>query len=161
MKFYFEVMKQQEPGYLEKIKTAEALFEEYVVGISEVEKRERCAEIRQELRELSIPLRRKMNIDFPGVLLCLLDIYEITRDEAMLQEVLDVVSGNLGELEVAADSVKLLAYCYYYVEEEECAERAGKMLRELMEEAGEKPSAELTEALEVYREFTGDTQDWK
>ncbi len=154
-------MKHEESGYSEKIKTAKTLFDEYVVDISEVEKRERCAEIRQELRELSIPLMRKMNIDFPGVLLCLLDIYEITRDEAMLQEVLDVVSGNMEQLEVSADSVRLLAYCYYYVEEEECAERAGKMLRELMEEAGEKPSAELTEALDIYREFTGDTQDWK
>ena len=154
-------MKHEESGYSEKIKTAKTLFDEYIVGISEVEKKVRCAEIRQELRELSILLRRKMNIDFPGVLLCLLDIYEITRDEAMLQEVLDVVSGNLGQLEVSADSVKLLAYCYYYVEEEECAERAGEMLRELMEETGEKPSAELTEALDIYREFTGDTQDWK
>ena len=87
-------MKHEESGYSEKIKTAKTLFDEYVVDISEVEKRERCAEIRQELRELSIPLRRKMNIDFPGVLQCLLNIYEITRDEAMLQEVLDVVSGN-------------------------------------------------------------------
>ena len=157
MKFYFEVMKQQEPGYSEKIKAAETLSEEYIAGISEVERKVRGAEIRQELHEISVSLREKMGIEVPGVLLCLLDIYEITRDEAMLQEVLDVVSGNLEQLEVSADSVKLLSYCYYYVEEEECAERAGKMLRELLEKAGEQPSSELTGALEVFREMTGDT----
>ena len=150
-------MKQQEPGYSEKIKGTETLSEEYIAGISEVERKVRCAEIRQELHEISVSLREKMGIEVPGVLLCLLDIYEITRDEAMLQEVLDVVSGNLEQLEVSADSVKLLSYCYYYVEAEECMERAGEMLCELMGKAGEQPSAELTGALEVFREMTGDT----
>lgn len=148
-------MKQRKSGYSDKMKIAKMLCEEYAVGISEAEKRERCTEIRQELWEFSVSLREKMCIDFPGVLLFLFDIYEITRDEAMLQEVLDVVSGNLEQLEVSAASVKLLSYCYYYVEEEECVVRAGRMLRELMGKAGEQPSAELAEALEVYRELTG------
>ena len=124
-------MIQQESGYSEEIKTANTLFEEYAGSISEVEKKRRCMEIQQELQELTILLRQKMSIDFPGVLLCLFDIYEVTRDEGMLQEVLDVVSGNLDRLAVSAESVKLLAYCYYYVEEEECAERARRMLEEL------------------------------
>lgn len=36
------------------------------------------------------------------------------------------MSGSLEQLEVSVDGVKLLAYCYYYVEEEDCAERAKK-----------------------------------
>lgn len=151
-------MERQEAGYSEEIKTAGTLLKEYAVCISEMEKKSRCAEIRQKLQELTISLRQKMSIDFPGRLLCLLDIYEITRDEAMLQEVLDVVSGNLERLEISADAVKLLAYCYYYVEEKECVERAGKMLGELMEKAGGKPSAKLAEALEVYRDLTHSTK---
>lgn len=121
----------------------------------EVEKRDECIRIRKELARKCQLSRTGMNISELGLLLILLDAYEITRDEAMLQEVLDVVSGNLEQLEVSADSAKLLSYCYYYVEEEECAERAGKMLRELLEKAGEQPSTELMEALEVYRELTG------
>ena len=150
-------MKQEEPEYSEMIDRVKSLCEEYAACFVEIEKKERCVEIWRKLHELSVSLRGKMGIDLPGLLLCLLDIYEITRDEAMLQEVLDVVSGNLEQLEVSADSVKLLSYCYYYVEEEECAERAGKMLRELLEKVGEQPSSELTGALEVFREMTGDT----
>ena len=122
-----------------------------------VELREKANEIRRKLEVLCEEGRGIIVADRPELLLAMLDAYEITRDEAMLQEVLDVVSGNLTRLEVSAESVKLLSYCYYYVEEEECAERAGKMLRELLEKAGEQPSVELTEALEVYREMTGDT----
>ena len=144
-------MKQQEPGYSEKIKAAETLSEEYIAGISEVERKVRGAEIRQELHEISVSLREKMGIEVPGVLLCLLDIYEITRDEAMLQEVLDVVSGNLEQLEVSADSVKLLAYCYYYVEEEECVVKAREMLEEL-----KRRGKDVAEAEKMLEELTED-----
>ena len=145
-------MIQQESGYSEEIKTANTLFEEYAGSISEVEKKRRCMEIQQELQELTILLRQKMSIDFPGVLLCLFDIYEVTRDEGMLQEVLDVVSGNLDRLAVSAESVKLLAYCYYYVEEEECAERARRMLEELRKLGmGEE---ELADAETILEELT-------
>lgn len=61
----------------------------------------------------------------------LMDAYEITPNEEMLQQVLDVVSKNIDQLKVSAEGVKLLAYCYYYVEEEECAVKAREMLKEL------------------------------
>ena len=144
-------MIQQDSGYSEEIKTANTLFEEYAGSISEVEKKRRCMEIQQELQELTILLRQKMSIDFPGVLLCLFDIYEVTRDEGMLQEVLDVVSGNLDRLAVSAESVKLLAYCYYYVEEEECAERARRMLEELRKMG--RGEEELADAKTILKEL--------
>ena len=144
-------MIQQESGYSEEIKTANTLFEEYAGSISEVEKKRRCMEIQQELQELTILLRQKMSIDFPGVLLCLFDIYEVTRDEGMLQEVLDVVSGNLDRLAVSAESVKLLAYCYYYVEEEECADRARRMLEELRKMG--RGEEELADAKTILKEL--------
>lgn len=97
----------------------------------ELERREECEKIRQELKKLSGEVRGKLDIDEPEVLLALMDAYEVTRDEGMLQEVLDVVSGGLEQLEVSAVNVKLLAYCYYYVEEEECAVKAREMLKEL------------------------------
>ena len=144
-------MIQQESGYSEEIKTANTLFEEYAGSISEVEKKRRCMEIQQELQELTILLRQKMSIDFPGVLLCLFDIYEVTRDEGMLQEVLDVVGRNLDRLAVSAESVKLLAYCYYYVEEEECAERARRMLEELRKMG--RGEEELADAKTILKEL--------
>ena len=76
-------------------------------------------------------VRQRLDISDPALLLALLDACEVTRDEGMLQEVLDVVGRNLDRLAVSAESVKLLACCYYYVEEEECAERARRMLEEL------------------------------
>ena len=144
-------MIQQESGYSEEIKTANTLFEEYAGSISEVEKKRRCMEIQQELQELTILLRQKMSIDFPGVLLCLFDIYEVTRDEGMLQEVLDVVGRNLDRLAVSAESVKLLACCYYYVEEEECAERARRMLEELRKMG--RGEEELADAKTILKEL--------
>lgn len=119
----------------------------------EVERREEGRRVRQDLERLWEEVREKLDIAEPGLLLALLDAYEVTRDEGMLQEVLDVVSGNLERLEVSADGVKLLAYCYYYVEEEECAMRAREMLKELkrMGESGD----EIAEAEKVLEELSG------
>ena len=73
----------------------------------------------------------------------------LTRDEGMLQEVLDVVGRNLDRLAVSAESVKLLACCYYYVEEKECVERAGRMLEELRKMGrGEEELADVETILE-------------
>ena len=45
--------------------------------------------------------------------------------------------------------MKLLAYCYYYVEEEECVERAGRMLEELRKMGrGEEELADVETILE-------------
>ncbi len=51
------------------------------------------------------------------------------------------------------ESVKLLAYCYYYVEDGECLSRAEEMIRQLEEEG--VPPEELERAAEGLREFAG------
>ena len=107
------------------------LCREYEKCRTEVERREEAQKVRNALGEVCVNARRNMDISKPGLLLALMEAYEVTRDEEMLQEVLDVVSGNLKRLPITTESVKLLAYCYYYVEEEECAELAKEMLEEL------------------------------
>ena len=113
----------------------------------DVELREKGQIARKELEMLCQQGRQVMDISKVDLLLALMDAYEVTRDEGMLQEVLDVVSENLGVLPVSVESVKLLAYCYYYVEEEECAVKAREMLVELKQrgEYGE----EIKEAEEM------------
>lgn len=129
------------------------LCQEYRGCCTYFEQRKRCERIHLELELLAGKERSKLDISEPGLLLALLDAYEVTRDEGMLQKVLDVVSGNLERLEVSADGVKLLAYCYYYVEEEECVMRAREMLKELkrMGESGD----EIAEAEKVLEELSG------
>lgn len=121
--------------------------------MAEVEKQKERNSLIDKLNILCHQQLDRINIDSTILLLALLDAYEVTRDEGMLQEVLDVVSGNLERLEVSADGVKLLAYCYYYVEEEECAMRAREMLKELkrMGESGD----EIAEAEKVLEELSG------
>lgn len=134
-------------------KEIKRLCGEYQEHCAEVECREEGRKVRQEVERLYRSVTGKLNISEVGLLLALLDAYEVTRDEGMLQEVLDVVSGGLERLEVSADGVKLLAYCYYYVEEEECAMRASEMLKELkrMGESGD----EIAEAEKVLEELSG------
>ena len=93
--------------------------------------------------------RQRLDISDPALLLALLDACEVTRDEGMLQEVLDVVGRNLDRLAVSAESVKLLAYCYYYVEEKEGAERAWEMMA-VLERRGE----DVSEVRKVLEELT-------
>ena len=91
---------------------------------------EEARRVKNALESVCSMARQRLDISDPALLLALLDACEVTRDEGMLQEVLDVVSGGMDRLEVSAESVKLLACCYYYVEEEECEERAWEMLEE-------------------------------
>ncbi|MFR3330328.1 MAG: hypothetical protein ACLTSL_09245 [Odoribacter splanchnicus] len=100
----------------------------------EVERREEARKVRNALEKVCAEARQDMDIADPALLVALLEACEVTRDEGMLQEVLDVVGGNLERLAVSAESAKLLAYCYYYVEEEECLVRAGEMVEKLREE---------------------------
>lgn len=108
--------------------------QDYQVYRMEVEYQAKCRELQGELKLLCRKSQNMIDISAPGLLLVLLDAYEVTQDEEMLQEVLDVVSRNLDKLTVSAESAKLLAYCYYYVEEEECLVRAGEMVEKLREE---------------------------
>lgn len=107
------------------------LCREYGEYRVEVERREEARKVKNTLESVCAEARQRLDISDPALLVALLEAYEVTRDEGMLQEVLDVVSRNLDRLTVSAESVKLLAYCYYYVEEEECVERARRMLEEL------------------------------
>lgn len=107
------------------------LCREYGECRVEVERMEEARRVKNALESVCAMARQRLDISDPALLVALLDAYEVTRDEGLLQEVLDVVGGNLDRLAVSAESVKLLAYCYYYVEEEECAGMAREMLEEL------------------------------
>lgn len=103
----------------------------YLDCCAKVERREEGGKLRSELESLCLNAPIKLDINDPSLLLALMDAYEITRNEKMLQQVLDVVSQNVDQMKVSTEGVKLLAYCYYYVEEEECAVKAREMLKEL------------------------------
>lgn len=122
-------------------------------------KTEKCAEvvgIRNDIRQLSREMKVSLNVDMPELLMALMDAYEITRDEEMLQEVLDVVSRGIGELKASPENVQLLSYCYYYVEDDECAEKAKQMLHELAQNFSDgQNSPEFEKTLEIYHEFIG------
>lgn len=107
------------------------LCREYGECRVDAERREEARDVANALESVCVEAGQRLDISDPALLVALLDAYEVTRDERLLQEVLDVVGGNLDRLAVSAESVKLLAYCYYYVEEEECAGMAREMLEEL------------------------------
>ena len=125
------------------------LCREYAACSVEVERRDEARKVKNALENVCGRARQRQDISDPALLIALLDAYEVTRDEVMLQEVLDVVGRNLDRLAVSAESVKLLACCYYYVEEEECVERAGRMLEELRKMGrGEEELADVETILE-------------
>ena len=107
------------------------LCREYGECRVDAERREEARDVANALESVCVEAGQRLDISDPALLVALLDAYEVTRDEGLLQEVLDVVGGNLDRLAVSAESVKLLAYCYYYVEEEEGAGMAREMLEEL------------------------------
>ena len=125
------------------------LCREYGECRVEVERMEEARRVKNALESVCAMARQRLDISDPALLLALLDACEVTRDEGMLQEVLDVVSRNLDRLAVSAESVKLLAYCYYYVEEKECVERAWEMMT-VLEQRGE----DVSEVRKVLEELT-------
>ena len=119
------------------------LCREYGECRVEVERMEEARRVKNALESVCAMARQRLDISDPALLLALLDACEVTRDEGMLQEVLDVVGRNLDRLAVSAESVKLLACCYYYVEE------AGRMLEELRKMGrGEEELADVETILE-------------
>ena len=119
----------------------------------EVESRVRLDAISREVGRLCREAEKGMRVEEPGTLLVLLDAYEVKRDEGMLQQVLDVAGAGLERLPVSVESVRLLAYCYYYVEDEACLSKTEEMLGRLEEEG--VPPEELERAAEGLREFAG------
>lgn len=136
--------------YIQVAREIEIRCEQYQACGVEPERRREGEGIRRQLEELCRGVRGKIGFDVPELLVALMDAYEVTRDEGMLQEVLDVVGGNMERLEVSAESVKLLAYCYYYVEEQECADR-GKEMLDVLRLQGDRKNVEMAEL--VYREL--------
>ena len=120
------------------------LCREYAACSVEVERRDEARKVKNALENVCGRARQRQDISDPALLIALLDAYEV-----MLQEVLDVVSRNLDRLAVSAESVKLLAYCYYYVEEKECVERAWEMMT-VLEQRGE----DVSEVRKVLEELT-------
>ena len=110
---------------------------------------EEARRVKNALESVCAMARQRLDISDPALLLALLDACEVTRDEGMLQEVLDVVGRNLDRLAVSVESVKLLACCYYYVEEKECVERAWEMMT-VLEQRGE----DVSEVRKVLEELT-------
>lgn len=118
----------------------------------EEERREECAEVKRRLEELCEEGRMRIGEADAGLLVALMDAYEVIRDEEMLQEVLDAVSEVAEELEASPLHVKLLAYCYFYTEDEECAVLAKRMLERLKADRN-VTEAELEKAREIYGEL--------
>lgn len=114
------------------------LCRQHAACCTDVEKRADAQALRMRLEKLYQVAREGMNISEPSLLLALVDAYEITRNAKMLQEVLDVVNENIDRLKVSAEGVKLLAYCYYYVEDEGCAVKVREMLEELKRRGGQQ-----------------------
>ena len=128
------------------------LCREYGECRVDAERREEARDVANALESVCVEAGQRLDISDPALLLALLDACEVTRDEGMLQEVLDVVGRNLDRLAVSAESVKLLACCYYYVKEEECAERARSMLEELRKMG--RGEEELADAETILEELT-------
>ena len=125
------------------------LCREYGECRVDAERREEARDVANALESVCVEAGQRLDISDPALLVALLDAYEVRRDEGLLQEVLDVVGRNLDRLAVSAESVKLRACCYYYVEEEECVERAGSMLEELRKMGrGEEELADVETILE-------------
>lgn len=114
--------------------------------------REECFDVKRRLVELCSEGRMKIAGADAGLLVALMDAYEVTRDEGMLQEVLDAVSERAEGLEATPLHVKLLSYCYFYTEDEECAGLAKRMLERLKSDRN-VPEAELEKASEIYGEL--------
>lgn len=124
----------------------------YQICRIEEERREECMDVKRRLVELCSEGRMKIAGADAGLLVALMDAYEVTRDEGMLQEVLDEVSERAEGLEATPLHVKLLSYCYFYTEDEECAGLAKRMLERLKSDRN-VPEAELEKASEIYGEL--------
>lgn len=124
----------------------------YQICRIEEERRGECMEVKRRLEELCSEGRMRIAGADAGLLVALMDAYEVTRDEEMLQEVLDAVSERAEGLEATPLHVKLLAYCYFYTEDEECAGLAKRMLERLKSDRN-VPEAELKKAREIYGEL--------
>jgi len=78
------------------------LCREYGECRVDAERREEARDVANALESVCVEVGQRLDISDPALLVALLDAYEVTRDEGLLQEVLDVVGGNLDRLAVSA-----------------------------------------------------------
>lgn len=115
-----------------------------------VEKRGEEKQIRMRFEELcNKGLAALAGMESPPLAIALMDAYEITQDGKMLQAVLDAAARMIPRLQPSKESVRLLSYCYYYVEDEECGLLARKMLEEL------RGNDDFSEADQIFQELVG------
>ena len=89
-------------------------------------------------------VQQEVNAD---ALIRLMDAYEISQNEIQLQTVLSLAEKLLPELPSSPLKCKLLSYCYFYVEEPECAREARRILDSWDKSCYDE---ERTEAAEFY-----------
>ena len=83
------------------------LCREYGECRVEVERMEEARRVKNALESVCSMARQRLDISDPALLLALLDACEVTRDEGMLQEVLDVVGRNLDRLAVSGGKCEI------------------------------------------------------
>ena len=83
-------------------------------------------------------------------LLALMDAYEIVREESVLQFALTEAECLLPLLKPSPQKCCLLSYCYYYVEEPECAREAKRIVDSWDSSCYD---SEMQEAIRCYREL--------
>lgn len=83
-------------------------------------------------------------------LLVLMDAYEISGEEEVLQFALTQAEKLLPVLDNSAQKCKLLAYCYYYTEDAECAREARHII-ESWDPA--RYTEEMCDAAKCYQEL--------
>lgn len=106
-----------------------------------------------KLRYLCKEGERLIDTFCPELLVALLDAYEILRDEEILRKVLETVSQNKEQFEPSWKNVRLLALCYYYTEDEECAEWVKSMIAVQQKREGKMKDDPGKKILEECREI--------
>ena len=86
------------------------------------------------------------------VLLAVMDAYEVTGKEELLEEALERAEKLLSEMADGALKCRLYSYCHYYTGAEECREEAGRIL-EALNQKGKLSATEKAEADACFREF--------
>ena len=84
-------------------------------------------------------------------LIVVMDAREVCNTEKQLQQALTLAEQLLPQMPASPLKCKLLSYCYYYVEEPECANEASRII-----ENWDKTqyTAEMQEAVQCYQNLT-------
>ena len=86
------------------------------------------------------------------VLLAVMDAYEVTGKEELLEEALGRAEKLLAGMAGGALKCRLYGYCHYYTGAEECREEAGRIW-EALNPKGKLSATEKAEADACFREF--------